>query len=128
MASSKRYRVLLADDSAFVTRLVEKTLQDSEFALIGIARDGDEAIEMREALKPDILLLDIVMPRRNGIEVLKVIRPLDPALKIIMLSSVKSKKEILACRDAGVNAFVTKPFQPSHLLATLRRLSSASTR
>ncbi|MFN0315598.1 MAG: response regulator, partial [Burkholderiales bacterium] len=116
-------KVLVVDDSLSARRSLAQFMQDSGFE-VRTARDGLEAIEVIEAVKPDILLVDMEMPRMNGIELTSYVRgaPALGNLPIIMITSRSTAKHREQATSAGVNAYLTKPFSEDELLAHVHRL------
>lgn len=103
-------KVLVVDDSAFMRKAISSMLSsDPEISVIGTARDGEEAIDMVLRLKPDVVTLDVEMPRMSGLETLKVIMEKAP-LPVLMLSSLTTEgaKETLTALDLGAVDFVAK--------------------
>jgi len=88
VAAKRKIGVLVVDDSSFMRRMIKKMLNDDPMIdVVGVARDGREALDMVQSLKPDVITLDIEMPRMNGLEALKVIMESNP-LPVLMLSSL----------------------------------------
>ena len=113
-------RILVADDAAHVRELAREILEPEGFELFE-ARDGEEAVAVFELSRPDLVLLDLVMPVRSGLEVLGAIRDCDDAVPVVVLSGLG--QEILAAEAvvSGASDCLTKPLHPIRLLTTLRR-------
>jgi CheY-like chemotaxis protein len=110
--------ILLCDNEEPLRALVRATLEPSGYEIVE-ARDGDEAIARARELKPDLILLDMMMPGQSGLEVLGELRG-DPdltAIPVIMLTARTQAADREAAAEAGVNRFVAKPFSPLELLA-----------
>lgn len=107
----KQIKVLIVDDSAFM-RMVLKDIIDkqTDMKVVGMARDGLEAVEKSVSLKPDIITLDVEMPKLNGFEALKIIMKKSPA-KVIMVSSLTSQGASITieCLENGAVDFIQKP-------------------
>jgi CheY-like chemotaxis protein len=114
-------RILLVEDNAGDVRLTREALREAEVAVELVAvPDGEEALaflrregEHRDAIRPDLILLDLNLPRKNGLEVLEEIKG-DPALRrtpVIMLTTSSSARDVAACYDRGVNCYVVKPLE-----------------
>ena len=116
--------VLIVDDEQHIRLLIEQTLEDllDEGVELYTAADGEEALAAIEAQRPDLVFLDVMMPRRNGLEVCRAVRgELGLADTHIVLLTAKGqahdREEGLA---AGANEYLTKPFDPDELLALAR--------
>jgi chemotaxis protein histidine kinase CheA/ActR/RegA family two-component response regulator len=117
LAKTIKPRALVADDSLSVRRALEQLLHDAGFEVMA-ARDGLEALALMKQLKPDIMLLDLEMPRMNGLEVASYARK-DEILcqvPIIMISSRTSEKHVQMAREAGVNDVLSKPYSEDALI------------
>ena len=110
------------DDSVGVLTLIGTYLQGSEFVFAGSARDGRSAVDKYAKLKPDIVLLDIVMPEQGGPETLKQILAINPAATVAMISSLTGDDVVKECIRAGARAFLKKPFTKDGLLEFMRGL------
>ncbi len=105
-------RVLVVDDSALVRRLVTTALREaSDLEIVGVAKDGLEAIEQVDQLRPDVVTLDIEMPRLDGLGALEVIRQRHPRLPVIMFSTLTERgaAATLEALSRGASDYVTKP-------------------
>ena len=102
-------KILLADDRYLIQETIKTILRDeTEIEIIGIAKNGIEAIFLAQKLQPDIILLDIEMPKMNGIEATKHICQLLPNTKIIMLSSHNNQQYITEALEAGAASYLLK--------------------
>lgn len=119
--------ILVVDDSLSMRRALGQFLQDAGFR-VRFARDGMEAIQAVERQQPDLLIVDLEMPRLNGLELTAHLRgrAATAALPVIMLTSRSMQKHRRQAELAGVDAYLTKPFQELELLATVERLLPAS--
>jgi DNA-binding response OmpR family regulator len=118
-----RSRVVIAEDSEFARAVVVATLGDDEFELHE-ARDGREALDLCRILRPDLLILDLQMPRLNGEDVLVRVRA-DPKigrLPILILTADEREETVASLLDAGATDFVLKPVRPAELVARVRRV------
>ncbi len=105
-------RVLIADDSSIMRRMIAQSLNShADFGSIDSAKDGAEAIAFFKSQKPDVILLDVDMPKVNGLEALHAIRELDKLIPVIMFGteSSESEAEKIAAITAGATDYVTKP-------------------
>ncbi len=116
-------RVLLTDDDASFTDLLENTLQNAPgFSVIGVARDGGEAIQMTESLHPDLVLMDIVMPKVDGISALCEIKrmPVPVRPHVVMVSAAMQDTTMRMCAAAGADFCMLKPVDTTSLAERLR--------
>ena len=118
----KRFRVLVADDSAFARRITVTSLANSEFEVVAEAKTDLEAIQKYKELAPDVVLLDIIMPEEGGTRALKDIIAVNPKAKVVMLSSLGTEEAITECLSLGAVTFLQKPFDSAGLLGTLRKI------
>lgn len=118
----RAHRVLAVDDSVGVLTLIGTYLQGSEFVFAGSARDGRSAVDKYSKLKPDIVLLDIVMPEQGGPETLQQILAIDPTATVAMISSLASDDVVNECMRLGARSYLKKPFTKDGLLGFLKAL------
>lgn len=117
-----QHRVLVVDDEPNIVMSLEFILQQSGFET-AVARDGDEALEQVERFRPDLVLLDVMMPRRDGYEVCQTLRAAGRRdLKIVMLTAKGRDTEVAKGLAVGADAYVTKPFSTRDLVTQVRAL------
>ena len=111
------YKILVVDDEPTIVRLMEFILARQGHEMI-VAVNGEEALQKIKTHQPDLVLLDIMMPRIDGYEVAQTLRadPQTAALPIIMLSAKAQDEDIRRGVEVGVDEYVTKPFTPDHLV------------
>jgi len=112
---SVEMKVLIADDSEFMRSLLREILEE-EYAIVGEAENGVEAIELYNENDPDLVMMDIVMPIRDGIEATDEITDTDPGAKVIMCTSVGQEQKMKNAIQAGAEGYITKPFQKPSVL------------
>ena len=116
-------KVLIADDEQNIVISIEFLMKREGFIVL-VARDGQEAWDKVQVEKPDLLLLDVMMPKKNGYEVCQAVRA-DPALvevKILMLSAKGRDTEVAKGLAIGADAYMTKPFSTKELVSRAREL------
>ncbi len=118
-------RLLIVDDAPFVREIVRHSLRETDIEIIAEAEDGIEAVKLALKLRPDVVLMDIVLPLQNGIEAAKEIIAEIPDIKIVAFSTNDSESIILKALDAGCVSFVPKPFQRDQLVAAVRQAAGA---
>ena len=116
------HRILIVDDEPNIVMSLEFILQRSGFET-AVARDGDEALAEVERFRPDLLLLDVMMPRRDGYEVCQTLRAAGwHDLKIVMLTAKGRDTEVAKGLAVGADAYVTKPFSTRELVEQVRTI------
>jgi DNA-binding response OmpR family regulator len=116
-------RVLIADDEPNIVMSLEFLMQQSGYE-VRVARNGEEALAAVAEFSPDLVLLDVMMPRRNGYEILQAIRS-DPArrtMKVVLLTAKGRDVDMEKGLGLGADAYVTKPFATRDLVARVRSL------
>ena len=116
-------KILIADDEPSIVAAVEFLLQRSGYE-VHIARNGDEALKLVEAIHPDLVLLDVMMPQKSGYEVCMRIRERADSrqIKIVMLSAKGRDAEVSKGLSMGADVYVTKPFSTRELMAKINGL------
>lgn len=117
---SKKYRILIVDDSAAMRMMISASLQDSEFEVVGAAKDGQQALQLYKDIAPDMVLLDIVMPGMSGEETLGHILALDKHAVVVMASSMGTEDAVQGALKTGAKNFLQKPIDQEGLLKVLR--------
>ena len=115
-------RVLVADDARFMRQLIREIIEPEGFEVVGEAADGRAVVEEFSRLQPDVVTMDIVMPKRSGIDAAKEILALDPGARIVMVSALGQEALVMEALQAGAADYVVKPFKPDAVIATLRKL------
>lgn len=115
--------IMVVDDSPFASKQIKDIVEDNGYEVIGYAKDGEEAIELYKELKPDIVILDIIMPGLNGLETAEILKKQDPAVKILMLSSLCDAGTMEEGKSIGVKHLIPKPLEADVLLASLELVS-----
>ena len=115
-------RVLIADDIGFVRELLTQACEAMGFFVLGEAVDGNEVIQMALDLKPDIILMDLVMPKFNGLEATERILAKLPEICIIACSSVDDEVTLSRAEQVGCRAFLRKPFSRQSLMSVFRQI------
>ncbi|MFB5645345.1 MAG: response regulator [Nitrosopumilaceae archaeon] len=111
--------ILVADDSGAIRLVLKDILEVGQHSVVGEASDGQEAVEKYSELKPDLLLLDLAMPKKDGYTALKEIIQLDPDAKIILITAADDQKIINQCLTAGAKAYISKPFDFDNVLKVI---------
>jgi two-component system chemotaxis response regulator CheY len=117
---------LIVDDSMLTRQLLKSIVALRGHEVVGTADNGRDGLEQAVALRPDVLLLDMLMPMMNGIEVAQSLRSAAPEIKVILISSVSATDKIKAARDGGVAYYILKPFEPQKVLEVIDRCLAAA--
>lgn len=120
-----KVKVMIADDHAMIREGIRKLLEFSgEITVIAEASDGEECLSMLKEEKPEILLLDINMPRKNGIEVLKEITAKKDKIKVLMLTVHNEAEYLVKAVDIGVDGYILKDSESSELIKAIKVILS----
>lgn len=123
MHATKKIRVLIADDSPTALRSICDYLEFAgTFEIVGTASDGQNAVQLAALYKPDLVLLDLSMPRVTGLEAAEHIRLSNPDIRIIIFSELQGLSLAEECIQRGAHSFVPKGLMPEGLLMEIRRL------
>ena len=112
-------RILVVDDNLLIRTLLREILSGAGHEVLAEAGDGDEAIKRYLELRPDLVTLDLVMPRRDGLATLTELRHLDPRARVIICSAWLTQPRVTTALRLGAKGFVSKPFDRRTLLAAV---------
>lgn len=113
-------KVLIADDATFVREILKTIVIRQGWKVIGVAEDGEDAVQKALELQPDIILMDIVMPKLNGIEAAQKILKKMPGLPIIGLSTMDNEEVMTQALGAGLVSYITKPFENWAIVSSIK--------
>ena len=119
-------RVLIADDASFMRQMIREIIEPEGHEVVGEATNGLEAMELYKELQPDLVTMDIVMPKRSGIDAVEAILADDPAACIVMCSALGQETLVREALQAGACDFIVKPFNPDSVIATLKKVVEKS--
>ncbi len=108
--------VLIGEDSASTRAALVMVLKMHGYRVVGLARDGIEVIKKYKKLKPDFVLMDIAMPKKDGLAAIKEILEYDPKASIVAITAIYSEDKRRKAKRSGVKALVQKPFEVDELL------------
>lgn len=108
-------RVLIVDDALIMRQRISDIAVEAGWQIAGEAKDGQEAVALYQIEKPDLVTLDIVMPKLDGVSALRQMIEYDPKARVVMVSAVDQKEKLAECIRAGAIDFVVKPFEKSSL-------------
>ena len=116
--------VMTIDDSAAILTIIAAYLEDSEFNVVSSERDGRRAVQRFDEIRPDIVLLDLIMPGQSGVETLAQILTIDPEACVVMISSLGTEDAVHECLTTGARSFLQKPFTRDDFIAFMRGVVS----
>ena len=119
-------RVLIADDAAFMREMLRDILTDGGYEVVGEAADGNEAVSAFAKHNPDLVTLDIVMPRKSGLEALREIIANHPGACVVMCSALGQEALVMEALEAGARDFIVKPFKPDHVIEVAQKALTKS--
>jgi two-component system chemotaxis response regulator CheY len=114
--------VLIADDSEFMRDLLREILEE-RYRVVGEAENGVEAVELYRESEPELVMMDITMPIRNGIEATGEITSADPSANVIMCTSVGQEEKMKSAIKAGADGYIKKPFQKPSVLDEIEKVT-----
>ena len=114
-------RVVVVDDAAFMRKMLSDVLGKAGHEVVGEASNGNEAVEQYQALRPDVMTLDITMPEKDGLAALREILTIDSSASVVMCSALGQESKVLEAVKAGAKDFVVKPFKPERVLDAIAK-------
>lgn len=111
-------RVLVAEDESLIRMDVVATLSEAGFEVVGEASDGEEALLLAEQLKPDVVVMDIKMPKLDGISAAEKLS--EAKIPVVLLTAFSQTELVTRATEAGAMAFITKPFKPADLIPAIQ--------
>jgi two-component system chemotaxis response regulator CheY len=115
-------RVLVADDAAFMRQMIREIIEPEGYEIVGEATDGVEVVESFEELHPDLVFMDIVMPRCSGLDAVRKIVAKHASARIVMCSALGQETLVMEALQAGAQDFIVKPFKPDAVVETLKKV------
>ena len=126
MATKKKIvKVLIADDQTLFREGIKDVLTGEKWiSVVGEAADGEEAVALAKKLKPDVILMDIKLPKMDGISATRVIKKADPNINILMLSSFEDEAHVMDAVQAGANGYLSKMLPAAELVNSIRTFTT----
>ena len=115
-------KILIVDDSRTSRKMLRNILESNGHEIVDEAVNGQDGVQKFQALKPDVITLDITMPVVDGVEALKMIKALDANSKVVMVTAAGQKNKMIDCIKAGANEFLTKPFDQQEILDVIAKM------
>ena len=126
ITSQMAKNILIVDDSSYMRSLINETVTQEGYTVIGLAKDGESAIDMALELNPDIITLDQVLPDMTGMDILRAVVGAGLDSIIIMVSAVGQQSTVKEALDAGASDYIVKPFSKKELLEAIHKQVSKS--
>ncbi|HIJ82114.1 MAG TPA: response regulator [Desulfuromonadales bacterium] len=114
--------VMIVDDALFMRKILGGIVTENGYTIVAEASSGIEAMKYLRTLQPDIILLDIILPDSNGLELLESIIQTSPQSKVVICSGIGQEQVVQKSRDLGAHAFIPKPISPENVLEALESL------
>ena len=117
--------IMIVDDAAFMRMMIKDNLTKAGFSEFIEASNGEEAVSLYKENKPDLVILDITMPVKDGLTTLREIRDMkngDPEAKVIMCSAMGQENMVIEAIKLGALDFIVKPFKPERLIQTVKNI------
>jgi two-component system, chemotaxis family, chemotaxis protein CheY len=121
----EKIKILIADDSSIIRKIIQKSLTGDQFDIVGIASDGLTALDLFKEKQPHIVTLDITMPEMNGLVVLEEMIKLNPDVKVIVISALTDKATGIQAIKKGAKSFIPKPFTTDEVQKTILKLAES---
>ena len=115
-------KILIVDDAAFMRMMIKDILTKNGYEVAGEAENGVVAVSKYAELKPDLVLMDITMPEKDGIQALKDIKAADAGAKVIMCSAMGQQAMVIEAIQSGARDFIVKPFQVDRVLEAVKKV------
>lgn len=122
-------KILIVDDAVFMRTIIRGILEPAGFTVAAEANDGKEAVDTYKELlesgqKPDLVIMDITMDKMDGITALKLLKKMDPDVKVVMCSSLTSQHIVVEAVRSGAKHFISKPFDKDNVIETIQKVLS----
>jgi len=115
-------RILIVEDAPFIVESFTEIIHDQNWEVAGVAKTGLEAIDLYKKQKPDVVIMDILLPGMDGLTAIKKIREIDPKAKILVVSALAKRDLDKECLKAGAKAFIKKPFDTKTFVTSLKAI------
>ena len=108
--------ILIVDDSRTSRRILRRILEEAEHTIVGEAVNGEDGYLKYQELKPDVVTLDITMPKMDGLEALRLIKKYDANATAVMITAAGQKEKMILAIKSGAADFISKPYEPNDVL------------
>lgn len=122
---ARSLKILIVDDAPFIRDVLRHILKRGGHEVVGEAEDGVQAVEMAAHLKPDLIIMDIVMPQKSGVQATREILELRPETKVIACSTVDQDNMLMKVMEAGAVEYIKKPFHAMEVIKMIEKVFPA---
>ena len=116
------YKLMIVDDSNIIRNRIERSLKDLSIEVVASASNGEEALDLFREHRPDLITMDLTMPKVDGLECIRQIRALSSDVSILVVSALSDRKTGLKALQYGARGFICKPFTEEQLVLALGKL------
>ncbi len=116
-------RVMVVDDALFMRNMLKDIFARAGYEIVAEAENGEMALQLYQETKPDLVTMDIVMPKKSGIEALQEIMAADPGACVVMVSALGQDSLVLEAVESGAKDFIVKPFKEDKVLEIVKRIT-----
>ena len=116
--------MLIVDDAAFMRSSLKYIVENAGHKVVGVAKEGEEALELYRKFKPDVVTLDVLMTGMDGFSALRKIMKEDPAAKVVMVTAVGNEDRQEEARKLGASGYIRKPFKQTEIVEEVERVLS----
>ena len=120
---AERVRVLVIDDDPGVRDYMEALVSRQGYRVFAVA-DGEQALKTLDETQPDLVTLDLVMPKKGGLEALKEIREKDPAARVVVISALDQRQPLMEALKLGAADYIVKPFEKDRVEEAINRVTA----
>lgn len=114
-------KILVVDDAQFMRMMLKNILVGAGYEVAGEGENGVQAVERYKSLKPDLVIMDMIMPEMGGIDAVREIVRLDPGARVLMCSAMGQQALVVEAIQVGARDFIVKPFQPAGVLEAVAK-------
>lgn len=115
-------KLMIVDDSNIIRSKITRTLTQHNMEVVATAGNGEEAVSLFTAHKPDVVTMDLTMPRMDGLDCIRSLRKLNPNVRILVVSALSDKATAIQALKEGAQGFLCKPFSESELTEAMEEL------
>ncbi len=119
-------RIMIVDDALFMRNMLKDIFTRAGFEVVAEAENGESALALYLENRPDLVTMDIVMPKKSGIEALQEIMASDPQANVVMVSALGQDSLVIEAVEAGAKDFIVKPFKEANVLEIVRRITGTN--